>query len=162
MNQLLRDLYLHQTWADAEHWRAFETYPDALIDETIRKRLHHIHLVQHAYLWIVEGTRTPFKRTSPADFKTPLELKQYAQEYHARITTILEQIGDARLRESVTIPWFKEPTLSVTVEYALTQASLHSQYHRGQNATRLRELGGNPPLTDFIAWLWKSRPLPQW
>ena len=162
MNQLLRDLYSHQAWADAEHWRAFETYPDALVDDAIRKRLHHIHFAQHAYLWIVEGTQTPLKRTSPGDFRTPPELKQYAQEYHARITIFLDQIGDARLSEPVTIPWFKDPTLSVSVEYALMQASMHSQYHRGQNATRLRELGGNPPPTDLIVWLWKSRPLPQW
>ncbi len=33
---------------------------------------------------------------------------------------------------------------------------------RGQNATRLRELGGEPPLTDYIAWLWKGRPAPDW
>jgi hypothetical protein len=33
-------------------------------------------------------------------------------------------------------------------------------YHRGQVATRLRERGGEPPLTDFIAWIWMHRPAP--
>jgi uncharacterized damage-inducible protein DinB len=39
---------------------------------------------------------------------------------------------------------------------------MHSHYHRGQNATRLRELGGTPPTTDYIVWLWKGRPQPAW
>jgi hypothetical protein len=32
----------------------------------------------------------------------------------------------------------------VTVTEALTQCAMHSHYHRAQNATRLRELGGGP------------------
>jgi uncharacterized damage-inducible protein DinB len=39
---------------------------------------------------------------------------------------------------------------------------MHSHYHRGQNATRLRELGGEPPPTDLIVWYWKGRPAPEW
>ena len=39
---------------------------------------------------------------------------------------------------------------------------MHSHYHRGQNATRLRELGAEPPGTDLIVWYWKSRPAPAW
>jgi uncharacterized damage-inducible protein DinB len=39
---------------------------------------------------------------------------------------------------------------------------MHSHFHRGQNATRLRELGGEPPTTDYIFWLWKGRPKPVW
>ncbi|HEX7571604.1 MAG TPA: hypothetical protein VF514_00820 [Bacteroidota bacterium] len=35
-------------------------------------------------------------------------------------------------------------------------------YHRAQNAVRLHELGGTPPGGDFIAWLWKGRPEPDW
>jgi uncharacterized damage-inducible protein DinB len=39
---------------------------------------------------------------------------------------------------------------------------MHSHYHRGQNATRLRELGGDPPGTDLITWIWKGRPAASW
>ena len=30
------------------------------------------------------------------------------------------------------------------------------------NAVILRELGGEPPATDLIVWLWKGRPAPDW
>jgi uncharacterized damage-inducible protein DinB len=39
---------------------------------------------------------------------------------------------------------------------------LHTSYRRGQVATRLRERGAEPPLTDFIAWIWMGRPVPDW
>ena len=37
-----------------------------------------------------------------------------------------------------------------------------SGYHRGQVARRLRELGVEPPLTDFIAWAPMDRPAAEW
>jgi uncharacterized damage-inducible protein DinB len=52
--------------------------------------------------------------------------------------------------------------MTLTVTEALTQCDMHSQHHRGQNATRLRELGGEPPPTDLIFWYWKGRPAPEW
>jgi uncharacterized damage-inducible protein DinB len=39
---------------------------------------------------------------------------------------------------------------------------MHSSYHRGQVAQRLRELGEEPPLSDFIAWIWMDRPGADW
>jgi uncharacterized damage-inducible protein DinB len=60
------------------------------------------------------------------------------------------------------MPWFKEPALTITVGEALTQCAMHSQWHRGQNATRLRELGATPPTGDLIVWYWKGRPVPAW
>ena len=58
MSAYLKELFGHQHWADAEHWRAFEAHPPALVDKALFERLHHIHLVQHAFLWI-SGPRTP-------------------------------------------------------------------------------------------------------
>jgi uncharacterized damage-inducible protein DinB len=39
---------------------------------------------------------------------------------------------------------------------------MHSTYHRGQVNARLRELGIEPPLTDYIAWIWFGRPEAEW
>jgi hypothetical protein len=57
MATYLDELYAHHEWADVEHWRALEAYPAALADRALRERLHHIHLVQSAFLWVV-GPRT--------------------------------------------------------------------------------------------------------
>jgi len=42
------------------------------------------------------------------------------------------------------------------------QVAMHSSHHRGQVARRLRELGVESPLTDYIAWIWMSRPVADW
>ena len=63
--------------------------------------------------------------------------------------------------ETIEIPWF-QPALKISRQQALMQAAMHSHYHRGQNATRFRELGGVPPMTDFIIWLRAGQPAAKW
>jgi uncharacterized damage-inducible protein DinB len=161
-NGWLRDLYGHQSWADAECWRALAAHEPARDDQVIRKRLHHIHFVQRAFVWTVGDRQSPFVVTKPEDFASFDDLRAYAREYHEQVPGWLAELSDARLAEPVSIVWFKDPPLTVTVAEALTQGAMHSHYHRGQNATRLRELGGEPPLTDLIVWHWKGRPAPVW
>ncbi len=45
---------------------------------------------------------------------------------------------------------------------SVLQVAMHTVYHRGQVARRLRELGAEPPLSDFIAWVWMDRPEADW
>ena len=52
---------------------------------------------------------------------------------------------------------FEAPTLAETA----LQVAMHSTYHRGQVNARLRQIGGEPPLVDFIAWIWFGRPAPE-
>jgi uncharacterized damage-inducible protein DinB len=161
LNSYLNELYGHQAWADAEHWRALEAYPAALADKAIRDRLVHIHLVQHAFFWIT-GPRTSqltFKKTE--DFADAADLKSYARQGNTDLAEIVRTATPEWLEETIEVPWFK-PALKISRRHALTQASMHSHWHRGQNATRLRELGGEPPPTDFIVWLRDGQPAARW
>jgi len=162
MNPLLRDFYDHQVWADAEHARAIGAHPEARDDQAIRNRLHHIAHVQRAFLWTVGDQTRSFAFTRPEDFPSFDDLRRYSREYHDEVRAFLAAVSDARLEEPVTIQWFKDPPLTITMTEALTQCAMHSHYHRGQNATRLRELGVEPPMTDLIVWYWKRRPQPVW
>jgi uncharacterized damage-inducible protein DinB len=162
MNPLLRDFFGHQVWADAEHWRAIEAHPPAAADPALKTRLHHIHMVQRVFLWAVGDRATGFTVTKPEEFASLAELKQYARGSHEEFDRFLERVSAARFDERITMPWFTNPPLSITVTEALTQCAMHSHYHRGQNATRLRELGGEPPPIDLIVWYWKGRPGPAW
>lgn len=162
MNSVLRDLYRHQSWADAEHWRLITAYDKARDDETIRTRLHHIHVVQHAFRWITGDRQSPPQFTKAEDFPTFDALREYARSYHAGVEPWFSSLTDDRLSTSIDVPFFKDPPLTITVAEALMQCAMHSQHHRGQNAARLRELGGAPENTDYIVWLWKGRPAPVW
>jgi uncharacterized damage-inducible protein DinB len=169
MLPLIRDLHGHQTWADAEHWRALEAHAASLSDAALRKRLHHLHLVQHAFLFVVSSQVTPddVRGDDPAPaiaagFPEPPDLKAFARSYHDAATGFIATITDAQLAARVRIPWFPGGAFTLSAAEALTQAAMHSHYHRGQNATRLRELGGVPPTTDLIVWYFKGRPAPEW
>jgi uncharacterized damage-inducible protein DinB len=157
----LDELYAHQEWADAEHWRALEAHPAALADKAIRERLLHIHLVQHAFFWMTNPVRTGFASKKIEDFPSTANLKEYAREGLGDLSMLLKNTDQGRMEELIEIPWF-QPPLKISVRQALTQAAMHSHYHRGQNATRLRELGSTPPTTDFIVWLHKGKPAAQW
>ena len=160
MNSYLAELYGHQEWADAEHWRAFEAHPAAFEDKSIRERLVHIHLVQHAFLWITGRRTAQFVPKKLEDFPAMADLKKYAQEGNAGLIALVKASASEWLEEVIDVPWF--PSLKISRRQALTQAALHSHYHRGQNATRLRELGGTPPMTDFIVWLLNGQPDARW
>ena len=161
MLSYLDELYAHQEWADAEHWHAFEAHPPALEDKAIRERLLHIHLVQHGFLWVTSPQRSEFAFKKLDDFSTISDLKKYAQEGLWHLNEFVKSLDPARAAEIIEIPWFRPPA-KISVRHALTQAAMHSHYHRGQNATRLRELCGTPPTTDFIVWLHKGQPVAQW
>lgn len=160
MNSYLEELYGHQEWADAEHWRAFEAHPPALEDKAVRERLMHIHLVQHAFLWITGPRTAKFAPKKLEDFPAMADLKKWAQAGNAELTALVKASTPDWLAEVIEVPWF--PSLKISRGHALMQAVMHSHYHRGQNATRLRELEGSPPMTDFIVWLKNGQPLAQW
>ncbi len=95
------------------------------------------------------------------DFSSVAALKQYAQRYHEAVNEAVSGFDEVKLEALVEAPWF-EPPVKLSRRHALTQAAMHSHYHRGQNATRLPELGGVPPITDFIIWLRNGKPAARW
>lgn len=160
MIDMLGDLLRHSAWADDVHWSAFESHPGALDDEELRNRIYHIHLVQYSFLTIVKRGQFHPKRLD--EFQGMEGLRQYGIDNHREALRLLDRFSPADVEARVDIPWFRDPPLTLTVGQALLQSSMHSQYHRGQNATRFRQLGGMPPLIDYIAWCWKGSPAPGW
>ncbi|HYI10597.1 MAG TPA: DinB family protein [Thermoanaerobaculia bacterium] len=165
---LVRDLFDHMQWADAEVWTAVEAWrkeaepgPKA---ERLMTLLQHLHDVQHSFLlmWTTGG------RTSREQL-TPEELQEWARAFYAGAGPFLASFDIARSHDIVTMPWLpyfekqlgrtlQQPTFAET----LVQVPMHSTYHRGQINALLRELGGTPPLVDYIAWVWLGKPAPVW
>lgn len=152
-HSLLVDLYRHQAWADDLHLNAVAAHAPSAADEVIRTRMAHIYAVQLFFRWMVEGKGGTFTPLDPASVTDLEKLAEHVRQYHAEMVPFVESLEDARLAETVENP-FAPPGPTMTVAQALVQCAMHSHYHRGQNATRIRELGGEPTLTDFIAWIW--------
>ena len=157
---LLSDLFTHQQWADAAHWRALGAQPGALEDGAIRPRLYHIHAVQRAFLDVWKGT--PRKPPLLESYASMEALRRDVRDYYRDLAEFLAGPARSRLEEPLHVPWFPDPQRPIRMFETMHQVVLHSEHHRAQNATRLRELGGTPPPTDYIVWILDGRPAPAW
>jgi uncharacterized damage-inducible protein DinB len=165
MSREIEHLVKHMEWADAATWNAVLQAPGAAGDAGLLERLHHLHTVQSVYLQIWRGDAIAV--TDVGIFPDLPALADWAKSCHARLRVFVQGLDGALLSRPIE-PWSAEivkrfgSVPPVTVVDTVLQVVLHSTYHRGQVATRIRELGGAPPLTDFIAWVWQNRPEPAW
>ena len=163
---LLSDLCRHMEWADAVVWRAVLASASASADEVVKGRLHHSHMVQRAFLNV--WRELPHTQNAGSELSLT-ELASWAREYHVLAAQYLATLTETALDQPLVVPWSRfmaarlghEPAMTSLGETIL-QVTAHSTYHRGQINSRLRELGNDPPLTDFIAWVWLGKPAPDW
>lgn len=134
----IQQLLDHMEWADALAWSAVAGLDAAARDDDhVAHLLHHAHTVQWVYLnlWREE----PLNMPELATFPDVSAVRAWAREYYGELAGFLDGLDE----EALEVP-------------------MHSHYHRAQLATRIRELGGEPPLTDFVAWTWAGRPAARW
>ena len=150
-------------WADRRVWASAESAPLTGGDAKIHRFLFHLHLVQRAFLEVWEGRRLELPK--PAQFPDLAALRAWSGTYYDEVGPYLERLDPERLDQPLRMPWVAEferqmgqAFLNPTLGETLFQVTSHSTYHRGQVNARLRELGGEPPLVDFIAWVWLGKP----
>jgi len=159
-----RDLLRHMEWADELVWTALSDAAGARLDPEDLERLHHLHSVQWAYLqiWRDEPIRIP----EAGSFQDADALRRWARAGYDELRSWLDGLKDTDLTRPVEFPWAGEVAARfgsagpVNLAESLLQVALHSTHHRGQIATRIRALGAEPPLVDYVAWLWMQRPSP--
>ena len=153
-------------WADAHTWRVARSVPGGQTDERLRWLLHHIHLVQSVYLQAWRGD--PFVVTELSSYRTCPRLKRGHGRSIQRPPRSPSHWTKPGSGECIEYPWtdliVKQfgSVVPSTMSESAWQVVSHTTYHRGQVATRLRELGGEPPLVDFLVWVWGGRPAPEW
>ena len=154
-------------WADAKVWGAVLGTLAADGDASLREKLWHIHMVQRAFfaIWLDSAAEV----SELSIFPGLRSLEEWGRAYHDEVTPFLETLAEPSLDRVVHLPWAARFTAIMGVQPAdptmcetLLQVAMHSLYHRGQVNMRLRELGTEPPLVDYIAWIWIGRPAPDW
>jgi uncharacterized damage-inducible protein DinB len=165
--QSLRNLFLHQEWADARLWEAVGRAGDSPLDPRLFSLLFHMHATQRRFLqlWRAQSSDIP----DPATLQAGPALRDWARSYYRELSLWLGTVHDPDLAEHFTMPWserleaqFGAAPAPVTLGDTAYQVVAHSTYHRAQVNTRLRELGVTPPVLDYIAWAWLGRPWPHW
>ena len=156
----LRDLFRHMEWADATVWSSVHRL--AADDKRLRELLDHLHMTQRAFLdvWQSKGFDRGYLKE-----RTLRETLDVGRQFHKEAASFIEALGNESLDRPTSLPWagrFAKAAQSTTLGETLLQITSHSTYHRGQVNMRIRELGGEPDLVDYIAWLWFGRPPAQW
>ena len=161
-----QNLLMHMEWADALTWRAARAAPEGLTDERLKYLLHHIHLVQEVYLQAWRGD--PFQLTELTAFSDLAAIEAWASPYYRLVAEYAASVDESKFAQPVDFPWSQliadkfGKILPATLSESAWQVFSHTSYHRGQVATRIRELGGEPPLVDFLVWVWSGKPAPAW
>jgi uncharacterized damage-inducible protein DinB len=156
---ILADLFHHMHWADALIWNSVLKNSFAATDQTIRKSLHHIHLCQHAWLRIWLGQKVDAHEGESFDLTG---LARWARQYHEGAARYIASVEEPDMDVEVAVPGLGEEMTQPHLWETLLQITAHSTYHRGQVSARLREVGGEPPQTDFITWVVLRRPKAEW
>jgi uncharacterized damage-inducible protein DinB len=154
---LLQSLFSHQAWADAAILSAVQSHPESLGDEWLLKTLHHIVMVQRVFLsrFLVRPFDSVKESQRPESYDALVNLFRTS---HDEQLAFVHGLSESDLERRFELPFLKtQPTL---VE-GLTQVVMHSQNHRGQCLTRLRENATKPPTLDYILWI-RDRPAPSW
>lgn len=158
MLEMLRDLVRHKAWASAVLLQAIRENDSAADDQPLRTLLHHIILANR--FWMLSCLDRPFvldeEKRIPDSFSGIAELFRTTHDIEGEWIARVGESDLARVLEGPLIPGGR-----CSVAHAYMQVCMHSQGHRSQCATRLRALGGEPPVTDFIVWL-TDRPSPSW
>ena len=160
MLDLIRDLYAHQEWADAAHWRAVLGSEAARRDPDLKARLVHLHAAQQVWLGRWQGLSLGFPKAE--DHAAIEDTFHFAQACHAALRAFLSLKKDGDLAEPVTYANLAGETFTQPLGELMLHLAFHSQYHRGQNATRLRALGAPAPATDLVNWQREGRPAARW
>ena len=165
--ELFHDLYAHMEWGDAEIWAAIQRTPEATENEQVHKLLFHIHMTQWAFFNAWRGE--PFARVKPEDYPTLDDVKVWKTSFYNELKPFLESLKKEQLSEPLVLPWAPYFARSLGREFADTtlgetmhQLASHSVHHRAQVNTLLRQLGGEPPMIDYILWIWMGRPTASW
>lgn len=162
----LRDLLNHMAWADGVFFHAWSKGPQE--DEELRERWSHVLGTATFFTEIIRGEHDlPWDKIRSGEVRPPWldqplksfdELKSRTQANHEKLAATLATWDEAALEHKVLIPWFPDPPCVLSAAEALMQAVLHTQHHRGQCMTKLKEKGGEPKNVDYIIWIWKGRP----
>lgn len=158
----INDLSEHMFWADMKVWSEINKMQNK-DTKNIFDLFFHLHSVQHAYLSIWENESLSY--FEKIKFSKLDEVYEWALEFHKKYRVFINNLDESKLQQEIKIPWAGQleeklggPPGNSNMIQTIYQVIMHSTYHRGQINKEIRRIGGEPPLTDFIYWIWLSKP----
>lgn len=155
-------------WLDYEHdahhkvLASFDTVPDERRDDPeLQSGLDLLaHIAAARALWLFRmGVAESGPTSAEALFPRGSSREAVTAELDAMYETwrgYLASLSDEDLARVFVYTSHEGERFQNQVEDLLTQLFGHSSYHRGQIASKVRRLGGEPAATDYV--FWSQRP----
>lgn len=145
----LRNMIGHMRWADTRAREALRDSPGALVERAL-ELYGHVLGAEHVWLTRLRGEQP----TVPVWPRLSVrEAAALADDLHAGFEAYLAGMDPATLDREVTYTNSAGRQFTSRVEDILVHVALHGSYHRGQVAMLIRDGGGTPAATDYIAFV---------
>lgn len=153
------DLLGYTEWATAKLVAAMAKLPDAARrrhDDSAFGSLHgtFTHLVAAEWVWLERfhgrSHAAPAEWVGIAGFD---EVCAHLDAVQRGRAAWIAAASDADLARPLPYRTFAGVETANPVGELVRHLVNHGSYHRGQLSMRIRQLGGQPPSTDYIAWL---------
>lgn len=148
-SEALPKIFTHLRWADTRAREALRDAPGALVERALELYCHVLG-AEHVWLKRIRGE----KPTVPVWPQLSVrEAAALADEVHAGLDAYVATIGLEELDREITYTNSAGQQFTSRVEDILVHVALHGSYHRGQVAILIRDGGGTPAPTDYIAFV---------
>jgi uncharacterized damage-inducible protein DinB len=154
-----RGLFGYSSWATGRMFEAAAALPADQLSATVASSFPSIlgtlgHIVGTEWIWLRRWqgdspTAAPVWATGPSLSELRARLSQIEGERDG----FLAGLRDADLERLVEYRRISGEACADLLSDLVRHAVNHSTYHRGQLATQLRQLGVQPPGTDFITYI---------
>lgn len=148
-SEALPRLFAHMRWADTRAREALRDSPGALVERALELYCHILG-AEHVWLARLQGEQP----TVPVWPRLALgEAEALARDLHAGFEAWVGSMNEDDLDRDVTYTNSAGQEFTSRVEDILLHVAMHGSYHRGQVAMLIRDGGGTPAPTDYIAFV---------
>ena len=155
----IRRLMSYHRWANQRYLAAVAELTAEEADRDLKSsfpsvRATLVHLMSAEWVWVQR-----WKGTSPTSFpdsaglSTIAAVRQRWSEIESEQERLLERMTDERLARPLAYRNLKGEPFESPICDQVQHVVNHATFHRGQVATMLRQLGKQPPGTDFVTFL---------
>jgi len=113
-----------------------------------------IHIIWAEELWLERWQGRPFiPALDPRDFPTLERIKKKFESLYQDQIRYLKNLNPDSENQNVSYINFQGKRWEYTLRQMVQHLIIHSAYHRGQLVTLFRQLGINPPNTDYLMFV---------
>lgn len=152
----MQTLYEYNRWANARILDAAAKLTAEQFARDLRSSHRSIkdtlvHLMSGEWIWLMwwQG-KSPKAMLAPAEFPTQDALRARWAAIEREQAEFVGNVTDESLHQEIRFVDTQGGSYSYLLWLMMQHVVNHSTYHRGQVVTMLRQLGGEPPDTDFL------------